>query len=552
MSDLVQHNGFTSELIVQHTSAGSHNGQNGRTSTDAGIYEGIPPASIFNLTDRLPIFSYLVNSNRIRWYRVIMRVFLQHHHELYRYQLTAQEIRDAVRSAFDAEYTLDQCQNDLAALREWGNVTTIYDSSRATSIASFLSPALLYQATPEAIAIETFLDEQTRANSGKGALRQGDLPHLWRSLQRLDTDLETPPELTPARSGEIAEEWQRAFEVWSTMAREAAQYLANMIKAAQQSRPDFEAYQTYKAAVVAYVHGFAQALTQYSRRVRELLADWSVTGKQDRLIEIVSQHLEPPGAIAENRPTQGELLQEARNQVRAIANWFAEGKNADSFRRNALAEVDKVVRRASALAATARPNANYATNLNMLAHQLLLAKDGETAQQIFSVAFANLLPVHLPESLAGTPSATIDVGKMSDWQEPPTVTLRLRPVSRANRGEHPLEDPVIDNRTIIRNLIVQHEARLREQRLRFAELFSDTFLDIGAIQSIPVEDRDILIEVIDSCLGDVSHEYRAPDGSTIVLLNPEEQAYAILRAPDGMLLLPRYRLQHQKVEELSA
>ncbi len=552
MSGSVQHNGYNSELIAQLTSAGSQNGQNGRTATEAGTYEGIPPTSIFNLTDRLPIFSYLVNSNRIRWYRVIMRVFLQHHRELYRYQLTAQEVRDAVRAAFDAEYTLDQCQNDLAALREWGNVTTIYDSSRATSIASFLSPALLYQATPEAIAIETFLDEQTRANSGKGALRQGDLPHLWRSLQRLDADLETLPELTSNRSSEIAEEWQRAFEVWSTMAREAAQYLANMIKAAQQSRPDFEAYQTYKAAVVAYVHGFAQALTQYSRRVRELLADWSVTGKQERLIEIISLHLEPPGAIAENRPTQGELLQEARNQVQAIANWFAEGKNADSFRRNALAEVDKVVRRASALAATARPNANYATNLNMLAHQLLLAKDGETAQQIFSVAFANLLPVHLPESLAGTPSATIDVGKLSDWQEPPTVTLRLRPVSRANRGEHPLEDPVIDNRTIIRNLIVQHEARLREQRLRFAELFFDAYLDIGAIKSIPVEDRDILIEVIDSCLGDVSHEYRAPDGSTIVLLNPEEQAYAILRAPDGMLLLPRYRLQRQKVEELSA
>src|SRR5438128_8744046 len=113
-------------------------------------YEGIPPTSIFNLTDRLPIFSYLVNSNRIRWYRVIMRVFLQHHRELYRYQLTAQEVRDAVRAAFDPEYTLDQCQNDLAALKEWGNVTTIYDSSRATSIASFLSPALLYQATPEA------------------------------------------------------------------------------------------------------------------------------------------------------------------------------------------------------------------------------------------------------------------------------------------------------------------------------------------------------------------------------------------------------------------
>src|SRR5256885_7860313 len=458
----------------------------------ATVDERLSAPSVFNITDRLPIFSYLVNSNRIRWYRVIMRYFLQCHRESYRYQLTAQEVRDAVRAAFDPEYTLDQCQNDLAALKEWGNVTTIYDSSRATSIASFLTPALLYQATPEAIAIETFLDEQTRAHSGKGALRQGDLPHLWRSLQQLDEDLQISfSEPMAARSGEIAEEWQRAFEIWSTMAREAAQYLANMINAAQQSRPNFEAYQVYKAAVVAYVHGFAQALTQYSRRVRETLADWSTTGKQERLIAIVSQHLEPPGTISENTPTQDELMKEARNQLLAMAKWFAEGKNADSFRRNALAEVDKVVRRASALAATARPNANYATNLNALANQLLMAKDGETAQQIFSVAFANLLPVHMPESLAGTPSATIDAGKSSDWQEPPTVALRLRPVSRANRGEHPLEDPVIDNRTIIRNLIVQHETRLREQRLRFAELFSNAYLDIGAIKSIPVEDRDI-------------------------------------------------------------
>src|SRR5260221_1643554 len=228
-------------------------------------------SSVFNLTDRLAIFSYLVNSNRIRWYRVIMRFCFQCHRELYRYQLTAQEVRDAVRAALDADYTLEQCQNDLAALKEWGNVTTIYDSSRATSIASFLSPALLYQATPEAIAIETFPEEQTRANSGKGALRQGDLPHLWHALQRVYQDLQMSfSELSPARSREIAEEWQRAFEIWSTMAREAAQYLANMIHAAQQGQPDFEAYQAYKAAVVAYEHGFAQGLTQYSPRVLDL------------------------------------------------------------------------------------------------------------------------------------------------------------------------------------------------------------------------------------------------------------------------------------------
>src|SRR5260370_35878296 len=114
-----------------------------------------------------------------------MRTFLQHHRELYYYQLTAQEVRDAVRNTFDADYTLEQCQNDLAALKEWGNLTTIYDSSRATSIASFLSPALLYQATPVAIAMETFLDVQTRARAVLVPLGQGDRPRLWHALPLL-------------------------------------------------------------------------------------------------------------------------------------------------------------------------------------------------------------------------------------------------------------------------------------------------------------------------------------------------------------------------------
>src|SRR5205807_7114016 len=297
---------------------------------DTDITTGeVSSSSLFNLTDRLQIFSYLVTSNRVRWYRVIMRYFLQCHRNLYRYQLTASEVRDTVRATFDPEYTLEQCQNDLKALKDWGNITNIYDSSRATSIASFLSPALLYQATPEGIAIETFLDEQTRASMGKGSLRQGDLPHLWNSLQRIDEALRSHSgELTTTDGREMAEEWQRAFEIWNTMAREAAQYLANMIQAAQQGRPDLDAYQLYKAAVVAYVHGFAQALTQYSRRIRSLLYEWSETGKKDQLIQIIAEHSEPPAPTLENRSTSEELLQEARNQVDALMNWFAPGKNA--------------------------------------------------------------------------------------------------------------------------------------------------------------------------------------------------------------------------------
>jgi hypothetical protein len=109
-----------------------------------------------------------------------------------------------------------------------------------------------------------------------------------------------------------------------------------------------------------------------------------------------------------------------------------------------------------------------------------------------------------------------------------------------------MEDPVIDNRTIIRELVVQHENKLKEQRERFERFFANQYLDIGTIQMISVEDRTLLTEVIDACLGHSAHQYRALDGSTITLLNPTEQAYTLLRSTDGVLLLPRYRLERQK------
>ena len=87
-----QSNGNNTKLIDQQSLVSLPNAQNSQMTSTVGANEDIPPTSIFNLTDQLRIFSYLVNSNRIRWYRVIMRVFLQHHRELYRYQLTAQEV----------------------------------------------------------------------------------------------------------------------------------------------------------------------------------------------------------------------------------------------------------------------------------------------------------------------------------------------------------------------------------------------------------------------------------------------------------------------------
>lgn len=141
--------------------------------------ENTPFSAHFSLIDPIPLFNYLTPLPRVKWYRTIMRVFLQFHRS-YHYLLTEQQIRETVQQALGMDYPASQCVTDLEYLIENGNITTMYDwSKRATSVASFYQRALLYQATPEAIELEEFLDRQLRNRTQHGSLDQSNLPLLY-------------------------------------------------------------------------------------------------------------------------------------------------------------------------------------------------------------------------------------------------------------------------------------------------------------------------------------------------------------------------------------
>ena len=70
------------------------------------------------------------------------------------------------------------------------------------------------------------------------------------------------------------------------------------------------------------------------------------------------------------------------------------------------------------------------------------------------------------KGVAGSPSAIDEHEQSNPWkQETPDATVHLRPVSRSYRGDPPLEDPIIDHRSIHpMEMIVQHEQKLQKQR----------------------------------------------------------------------------------------
>lgn len=499
------------------------------------------PTATFKLFGPIHLFNYLTPlSERTDWYRAIMRTFFRASRR-YRYQLTAQEVMEEVLEEIQQEYHLEACKADLERLVKWGNLTTLYDTSRVATIADFRSPILRYQAIPEALAIEAFLASHVHIGTSEGGLNQSDLSHLWQSLQQVDTLLQgDPATFSSQHCQQVADHWHQAFTTWEKVTNDAAQYLSSMNQSAQQTTT-LASYVAYKRIVVSYIHNFAQQLVHYSNTIRNLLSTWSLADTRAHLLQVITSTPPPSQVLAEQVDAWHE---DVRMQIEALAQWFLDKSNVDMFVQAASNALQKVVHRAQGFSSSMGPQTDYVSMLRALAARFMHIDDLEIARLFFATAFAGATPLHLPEGFTGEPAIASPADEHETWHSPPTVVRSLRPIFKGST-ERGIETPMLHNEQDLYQLKRQHDAEASALQQRFDRLLREPLLDVGALGEVTPEERTALSEMVDGCLCSPAQEYRLPDGSFVTLINRSESCYVALRSCDGVLLLPRYRLHHQ-------
>ena len=79
---------------------------------------------------------YLTVENADR-YRSIIRLFYVEYEKL-KYWMYQEEVLDALKeNDYFRDYTLEQCRQDLSALVSWGNLATIQDTKKVSTIEEF-------------------------------------------------------------------------------------------------------------------------------------------------------------------------------------------------------------------------------------------------------------------------------------------------------------------------------------------------------------------------------------------------------------------------------
>ena len=88
------------------------------------------------LTRPLTEAKYL-NADNVDRYRSIMRIFYENYEKLKYWMYQEDVYSQMIQDPYFSEYRMEQCQQDLAALVEWKNLTTIQDTRKVSSIEEF-------------------------------------------------------------------------------------------------------------------------------------------------------------------------------------------------------------------------------------------------------------------------------------------------------------------------------------------------------------------------------------------------------------------------------
>lgn len=109
------------------------------------------------ITDKLmkPVTetTYLTAEN-VKRYRVILRFFFVQYERI-KYWMDQEEVYNELKSHEEfADYTIEQCKQDLDSLVNWKNLMAIQDTKKVTSVEAFKNRQYRYQLTEYGVEIE--------------------------------------------------------------------------------------------------------------------------------------------------------------------------------------------------------------------------------------------------------------------------------------------------------------------------------------------------------------------------------------------------------------
>lgn len=464
-------------------------------------------------------------------YRPIIRLFYLKYEKL-KYWLYQEEVYEELKEdAYFTEYTSEQCQQDLAALTAWGNLVTIQDTRKVSTIEEFKNKKFRYQLSEATVEIERMVIRVENLFIESSSLEPTLLERIRISLNRIPEILEKEQESIYAWWNDLNNDFIRLNQNYQDYMREL-----NSVKAEEMMKTT--EFLVFKDHLIEYLRSFVKSLQNNAASIEQCLKNLDRKMLETLLDQIVLYELSIPRMDVEVR--EDLLVDKIQGRWKSLQEWFSGTDGKESEAAKVFDTTNEIIRKITRYAARISEMSNSGANRREEYHKIAVmfskCSDIYEAHRLAASVFGVEKPLHL-KGLLGRQTESINSGVFEEEPHVVTVTPRVRTYKEKSKRSE-----IIDRSKEKEELRIATIERLREEQRLLKSYIQNNRLDFASLPEIEPHVRDVFLTWLSKALENRSLCGKTEEGQVYHVEPPADQETCIIKSPDGRLQMPSYTI----------
>lgn len=436
--------------------------------------------------------------------------------------------------------SLEEVQQALSQLTEWGNLESQPDTARVTNITDYYRAHFLYRLSQGGEAVEAALTTFSRTLRRRAELQTVALEDIAHRLQTL-TALADSGAQDAAKIHEALRDLVRVFE---SLAENAQAFMAGIGRSIELQQAEPQAVLAYKKRLIDYLERFIGDLVGRSAMIAQHVE--ALSPRIDSLLWLAAQREardSAPGDESEQLDAVARGWQAWHERWKGLCRWFVATANeqpqAALLRSKAVAAIPQLLAAVSALNERRSGRSDRSADFRMLAGWFAACGDDAAAHRLARAAFALNPARHFSLNPALAPGL-LDLPATTSWADAPPLQIhpRLREYGEAApRGPLPKVRARDEERRALAAQLQEEHEQIEAARMRLATGHSTRLSDLGTLDT---HEFALFLSLLGEALTaqtspDAPVDVQSGDGLLQIRLEPLDAASrAEIATPDGV------------------
>ena len=464
-------------------------------------------------------------------YRPIIRLFYLKYEKL-KYWMYQEEVFEELKEdPYFQEYTMEQCQQDLAALASWGNLLTIQDTRKVTTIEEFKNKKFRYQLSETAVEVERMVIRIENLLIEGSSLEPTLLERLRISLGRLGEMSQAEAEKRYGWWNDLNSDFIRLNQNYQDYMREL-----NSVKAEEMMKT--KEFLVFKDRLIEYLRSFVKSLQVNVTAIEQQLRSVDREVVNQILQKVTEYELSIPRMDTEI--DEQMIYDKMKGRWESISEWFAGKDGMESEAGKVFDTTNEIIRKITRYATRISEMSNQGSNrreeYKKLADIFGKCRDINEAHRLSAVVFGIEKPLHLKGELSRE-TDSINSGVYEEEAYAVTVTPRVRTYKQKAR-----RSGIVDRSKEKEEMRLLMIRRVEEERKLLRSYIHNGRLEFASLPVIEPPVRDMFLLWLSKALERKNHRAKTEDGQMYYIERADVKEYCMLECTDGTFQMPAYTI----------